>query len=405
MRLSEFLHDLPVTPLDRDGFPYRADHLFSTPLAQAQAPELLTTTVTIDGVALTPVRFSYAGEPGSQVLLHLNSFTDRQRHRPHGALMREVSPGLFALSWLLPSTLTASYRYVPLTELPETAGANRENWLKIHRAGVVDPKNPEKLQNPLGSASSVLSLPDSPRHPAWQGLAGRSAEAVEQSERSATVTTDWKTHCVILHSTSDSPSHLLVLFDASFLEGAQVHTALSSYQRNLATVLVDSGTLEERGKFLTNPAEVAAVLRKIHRNTREWFGRSFEPSETILAGQSFGGLAAATAVLRNPELAKLAIPQSGSYWFSGKPRPSRTEQLQRGVNPEIITLAQNADPGIRMVLQAGTEEAELSPMSRALHSALRERHLQVALSLYSGGHDYAWWRHGLFDGLDLLLAP
>jgi enterochelin esterase family protein len=119
---------------------------------------------------------------------------------------------------------------------------------------------------------------------------------------------------------------------------------------------------------------------------------------TIVAGQSYGGLAAAAVVATRPELAATAIVQSGSFHFRAD-QPPRPPAGQRG---ELLdALAGRPVPG-RHLVQVGTEEGDMLAGARAFHAAAQAGGAHAELDVYAGGHDYAWWRTGLFDALDRL---
>lgn len=42
------------------------------------------------------------------------------------------------------------------------------------------------------------------------------------------------------------------------------------------------------------------------------------------------------------------------------------------------------------------------PQVKQLHEKLRAAGVESHCSVYTGGHDYAWWRGALIDGLRLL---
>ncbi|GAB94954.1 enterochelin esterase family protein [Kineosphaera limosa] len=80
-----------------------------------------------------------------------------------------------------------------------------------------------------------------------------------------------------------------------------------------------------------------------------------------------------------------------------------TYLLSRSGALGLTGLCGRARPG-RIVVQVGTDERDQAAHGRAWRDAARAAGLLVDYREFRGGHDYAWWAHGLLHGLDLLLA-
>ena len=135
------------------------------------------------------------------------------------------------------------------------------------------------------------------------------------------------------------------------------------------------------------------ILPALERADVGWSG-------IIVAGQSYGGLAAAGLLVDLPDLIDAAIIQSGSFWFDG------TEPRDYG-RPGTITralaeLAGTRAVSNRVVVQVGTMEGAMVDQSRWFADAARGAGMDVHFDTYSGGHDYAWYRHGLLYAIDQL---
>ncbi|KJT52188.1 Trilactone hydrolase IroD, partial [Salmonella enterica subsp. enterica serovar Heidelberg str. RI-11-013343] len=53
-------------------------------------------------------------------------------------------------------------------------------------------------------------------------------------------------------------------------------------------------------------------------------------------------------------------------------------------------------------LCVGSLEGSTVPQVKQLHEKLRAAGVESHCNVYTGGHDYAWWRGALIDGLRLL---
>lgn len=59
-------------------------------------------------------------------------------------------------------------------------------------------------------------------------------------------------------------------------------------------------------------------------------------------------------------------------------------------------------PQARLIVQAGSEEDELQRASAELADLLAPTGAVLGHRVIAGGHDHAWWRHGLSHALDLV---
>lgn len=196
----------------------------------------------------------------------------------------------------------------------------------------------------------------------------------------------------------DDPTDLVVLFDAErWLE----HGIVDAWARAAvprAAVLVPSGPPERRRALLPHPEVVAA---HVAGEVLPALDPALLALPRIVAGQSYGGLAAAGIATLRPDIAPTAIVQSGSFHFRAAERPRRP----RGVMGDLGTVLgarTRPGPASRLLLQAGSGEADMLDMAARFAPIARGVGAVVTLETYDGGHDMGWWRHGLFDALDRL---
>lgn len=372
--------------------------------------------VVIDGRVLREVAFvAESAHAGDRVMIHLNGITDAHRTDIRPAVLDEV-PGsaVRVIDYLLPDDMIASYRFVslPPAELPDDVGATREGWLRVHGSGRPDPRNPRRLPNPLGLWSSVLIMPGAVEHSAWDQTAPSVRQVDElllplDGEFAGRVAT-------VLTTTPDAratTSRSLVLFDGDNWERVGIRDALgraAAVTTPSTVVLVPSGTLDERSAVLPHPERAAKLFETVIAalRTHARFAHDpgiLDPVRTIVAGQSYGGLAAAALVSLRPDLVTTGIVQSGSFHFRAleEPRPpaQKTGDLVERVRERAGT---GALDGSRLVIQSGTQESGMTAIAEHFARAARQAGGAITCRVYSGGHDYAWWRTGLFDALDEL---
>lgn len=348
-----------------------------------------------------------------RVLIHLNGVTDAHRADIRPAVLDVVpnSP-VRVIDYLLPDDLIASYRFVslPVADLPDDAGATRDGWLRVHEAGLPDARNPRRLPNPLGRWSSVLMMPGAGEHPVWDAAAP-AVRRVEQTALPLGGAFVGRT-ATLLGDPTASPAErprLLVLLDGENWERVGIRDALARSTAAAAAsgnsvVLVPSGTLEERSAVLPHPERVATLLEEVLAARAACTGVGADAARTIVAGQSYGGLAAAALVSLRPDLVTTAVVQSGSFHFRAdeEPRPPGGES---GDLIERVRLNGTGSlEGRRLFIQSGTEETGMTASADRFAEAARAAGASTRSRVYSGGHDYAWWRTGLFDALDELDA-
>jgi enterochelin esterase family protein len=407
------------TPAGADGAPLRVDRPSWWPgspddaalertVRDAGGTPVLGAEVVVGGRALVEVTFLWedvaaADGPatGPEVMVHLNSLTDRHREDVSGAILERV-PGTrwHALTYLLDPASILGYTVVVRPEIARDAGATRPGWVAVHEDGRPDPRCPAPLATARGGAS-LWAGPRSRTHREWDaprpvgspGWAHRLE--IGDAERRLTLVT----------GTAQDPHapapRLLVLLDGEMWRSHDVVPRLADRAGALDLLILDSIGHPERARDLPDPERCARILEDALRAARTAAGAEWSAADVIVAGQSFGGLAAAETVLRRPDLAALGIAQSGSYWFGsdqapGTGRGALLRWLEEAVaeSPERLTG--------RLVVQVGAEEGDMVDGSAELVERLRPTEVVLAHVVWQGGHDYAWWRHGLSAALDRL---
>ena len=336
-----------------------------------------------------------------EVLVHVNGITDALRDDVTPALLARV-PGtdLWHLSWWLPTAGTWGYRFVEMPRIPRDAGASHEGWLAIHQAGRLDPLNPSWQPHALGDASSLLVLPEAYQHPAWPRVPF-TAQAYTHVEIEVF---DGESRGVHVWSRSPAvPDAVLVLFDGEQWAGMGLADAVAAARLPVDLVLVDSVDFPTRARDLTDPGRAAMLVEAALEAHRRSTGHRPDAERTVVAGQSYGGLAAASVVVTRPDLVRTAVVQSGSFWFRRGVRPTRDAtapgDLTTAVRGGVHDLA-----GVRIVLQADTDEGTMVAQAEMFTDAACEAGATADLVVVNGGHDYAWWKHHLLRAVEELLG-
>lgn len=326
---------------------------------------------------------------------------------------------VWTCTWSVPEDWSASYGFAIWKDEsvpPWRAMSGRPARLAAMLAAEPDPRASRTIGSSFGMPRSVASAPSAPAPP-WEGLArprrcGRvhelavplpapPAPSVRPALPAPTALAALSTEAggserVWVYEPAHAPDAgpVLILFDGQvWLEQMGLVPALDA--------LIDSGLLppvhvamidsrdqgEYRAEHVGVPAgHVDLVIDTLLPLLRSRFAVSPHGADTIVSGQSYGGIASLWAlVLADGEIGH-AIAQSPSLW-----RFDVAEAL--AACPHWLTAR----------ILSGTFEGPMLMHARDLARALSGRDVRV--TSVSGGHDWAWWSVRLLIELaDLLHA-
>lgn len=344
--------------------------------------------------------------PAVDVLVRLIALTDDAHEAgdlsPY--LMNPGPSGSWTWASKLPADLRTSYQLCPVRDRPLRGQTpDEDRWLQILAAGVPDPTARETL--PPGALwgnpgpASILELPGALPQPWVTPRPGVPAGEVTRVELGDSVIHVWTP------ATDQSLEQLPVVI--SFDGGSWVRMGVTATFANLVAdrvvppfvaVLIGSinGSVERgpaRIRSLTHPdqfaefvlAELLPYLRANHRVTDD-------PSRTVLAGQSLGGLAAAHVAAIAPDQVGWVIGQSAALWWPG-------DESGGLAGAAVIAAYEKAGPQLRFFLEVGSQEGDLLAANHRFRDVLQGSGHAVVFREYRGGHDQACWRGGLADGI------
>lgn len=211
---------------------------------------------------------------------------------------------------------------------------------------------------------------------------------------------------------------LLLMFDRrSYMSDVPTPTILDNMIADKAippvvAVLIDSRVTNDpdgdaRSRELPPNPNYQRFLRDellplIHKR----YNVSSDPKRNVVAGSSYGGLAAAYTALSNPREFGNVISQSGSYWWSPECcRSSPMVFLTEHSGWLIKEFASKPRLPARFYMDVGLwEGADMLMPNRILRSVLEGKGNEVTYREFAGGHDYVIWRNTLSDGLIALIG-
>ncbi len=354
--------------------------------------------------------FLWRGSDCAAVYLDVYSHTPYPVTGPTG-LQRVAGTDAWVWRTTLPADWRGSYFLLPVMpgqEAPAGGGrqAMRAWWIDLMgRHASADPFNRQPAHGTgWGVPLSPLLLPQAPVHPAWRAGASVGDVGVHswESPRLGVARDVW-----LCATGTGENLPLVVLLDGQYW--ARQMPVFGPLQRMTAQgtlppavyVLIDAVSPERRGQELPcNEDFWLAVQEELLPAVAARHAITPDPTRRIVAGQSYGGLAALYGALRWPQCFSCVLSQSGSFWW---PDPARTEG--DGWLAEQVKAGLGQGARLTALLEVGCHEHDMTGVNGAMAAALAGAGHTVHYTQFRGGHDWICWRDGLLDGLALLLKP
>lgn len=336
------------------------------------------------------VTFLWEDALAEQVLLWANRLTDET---DLAATLLERVPGsdLWHGTFEMGSDWRVSYAFLtqePGRTPPWYAPSGQVALRAALDRGQPDPRGRDVSSNRAGFIQSVVSLPDAPPQP-WLQLRpgvprGRLTHHVGPGGRDTWI---YDPPGV----SDDTPAPVVIVFDGDVwstqhslpttLDNLIVDGAIPGVR----AVLLGAGGVSTRWSELgvDSPASARLVAEVLDWAT----DRLAVSNERVVVGQSLGGLAALRAGLSRPDLVSGVVSHSASLWID-----------------DLAGLVTGAAHTTRFYLSHGTQEWVLDPLHRTLARQLDAAGATLSAVPVNGGHDYAWWRGGIADGLRWVLG-
>ena len=346
-----------------------------------------------------------------RVWIYITGVTDHHHNAAPQTLTRVPRTDAWRWTTTLPATWRGSYCFIPsareddfpaaiFTAAEPDRALLREGWRKLLPQAVADPLNPQSWKGGRGHAVSALEMPNAPLQPGWSTPAATWNAPQRLTWRSDRLGNKRRVWVFTPGASSVQERPLAVLLDGQFwAESMPVWPALTALTEAgklppAVYLLIDVIDNAHRGQELPCNADFwLAVQQELLPQVQAIAPFSDRADRTVVAGQSFGGLAAMFAGLRWPARFGCVLSQSGSYWWphrGGQQTGAILEQLQRGeMRPQ----------GLRIVLEAGIREPLIFRANQALLTQLHHLQQPVFWRQVDGGHDALCWRGGLTAGL------
>lgn len=336
----------------------------------------------------------------------------------HVFLGRLGDSDIWFKSFVVPDTTRLSYQIAP--DIPDIPGSAQERRRAILATAQGDPfnKHPWPADAPdRFNQESHVELPAAPPQPGLEpDDAARTVPRGRLSTHPFTSARLGNEREITIYrphgfDPADPRNVLLLVFDGdeyrSKVPTPRILDVLIAEGRlpPVVAVFIPNPDRAARIRELpANPAFAAMLAEELLPFVAERTGLKPQAARTVLAGSSFGGLAAATAALAYPDMFGNAIAMSGSFWWH--PPESPPDQ------PEYVAgrIVHGPDVPVRFFLSAGLFERGrgdtegILETTRHLRDVLQAKNYDVMYRDYAAGHDYFAWRGILGDGLIALFG-
>ncbi len=343
-----------------------------------------------------------AGSPVRYVYLDANGVTDR-RFPERNALRRVRGSDLWALSIEVPERWRGGYGFLPRLDpitRPDPGRTEWEWWRGVLAGLVTDDANPLPPVSSMGlPARSEAVMPGAPAQRWWvHGESPRGRMTERTWSRAGVDRSIWFYEPPGI-ATEDRP--VLIVFDGRVTAveipiAAALDRLRARGYRVPLVVMIDSIDPGLRSRELSCNAEfLDALTGDLLPHLREQWRATDNPASVLVAGSSYGGLAATFAALNAPDHFGGAVSLSGSFWW---PRP---DMAGRSVQAQLADLEVSRS---RFWMAAGLLEPRLIEQNREVRDLLVQKGFGVDYREFCGGHDYIHWRDALVEGASALLG-
>lgn len=320
------------------------------------------------------------------------------------------------------SDIRSQYQFIPNDSL--VPRAEETDWATRTSTWQRDPLNPRRLIDDVLAAEpgtsrydhSIFEGPDATPLVWLDREAAARGQLVEQQFQSSILNNErpiW-IYTPAGFDPSSQPYPLLIHFDGEVAESVmlipQTLDRLISQEEIPPLVAVLIGNVDRGNELPCNTEYARFVAEELVPYLHEHFNVSRNPDQIVAAGQSYGGLASTFLAFQHPGVVGNVVSQSGSFWWKPDPLNDETRTIA-GDSPVYEWLsdriAVSPTVPVRLWLEAGTLEGRtmmghgpsLLDTNRGMRRLLEAKGYEVAYREYPGGHDYAWWRGTIADGL------
>lgn len=270
----------------------------------------------------------------------------------------------------------------------------------------LDPFNPKRFKS-FPKDVSIVELPGAPPQPWVTKRPGVPTGKVEEHKIKSASLDSERTVWIYTppgYTPTAKPYRLLVLFDGEVYTDTVptpiILDNLLAKKMLPPTVAVFVGVMSfelRRRDLPCYPPFFEFLVKELIPWVRENYHVTTDPSETIVGGSSYGGLASAYAAFRYPEIFGNILSQSGSYWWKPNDDPAFGWLIRQYEASPKLPLRFYLDVGLMEIGANGT--SPMIDVNRRMRDILQAKGYDVTYQEFNGGHQYINWQGTLVDGL------
>ncbi|KOC91318.1 hypothetical protein NG42_05575 [Winslowiella iniecta] len=348
-----------------------------------------------------------------RVWINITGISDHHQQGLPQSLQRIAGTDVWQWQTQLDASWRGSYSLIPhsaedpfLQAQTSDVTMQRNSWRSLFADAIGDPLNHHgSWKSGRGHPTSPLHMPLAPPQTYWQAAAQQPPHQCQRYQWSSSRLGNSRSVWLITTGSRAPASRpLAILLDGQFWAqtmpvGGPLQAMTDAGELPEAVyLLIDSINPQQRSVELPCHADFwLAVQEELLPQLAGWAAHDSDPTRTVVAGQSFGGLSAVYAVLNWPRRFGCALSLSGSFWW-----PQRDLAEKSGWLSEQIAQASGSGSSMRFLLEAGKREPLIITVNDRLSQQLDAAGHDVEYHQIDGGHDALWWRSGLTDGLQQL---
>jgi len=275
-----------------------------------------------------------------------------------------------------------------------------------------DPLNPKTY---LGlPPPSLVELPGAPPQPWIKRSPEVAAGKIEEKRVRSTILSNERKVWVYTppgYNATGMPYGLVVIFDG-FAYTLMVPTPVildnllaKGLIPPMIAVVLDNPTPTSRNtEMACNPRFADFLASEVVPWVRENYHVTKDAGKTIVAGSSFGGLAATFAGFRHPEIFGNVISQSGSFWWKPEADAEHEWLTRQFVTSPRLPVRFYLDIGLMETGATPDNGPDMVVVNRHMRDVLLAKGYFVHYREFNGGHEYLNWRGTFADALLALVG-
>jgi enterochelin esterase family protein len=289
------------------------------------------------------------------------------------------------------------------------------DWQKRFANIGPDPLNPKQYPKVTGrqKPQSVAEMPGAPAQLWVAQNKGTPGGKLEEQKIESRILKNQRSVWVYLPSgyTEKAAGYpLLVLFDGrEYLDQFYTPTVLDNLIASgkippTVAILVDNLGPAVRDLELPCYRPFADFLAsELLPWARDRYRVTSDPGATVVAGSSYGGLAATCAAMWYPKIFGNFLSQSASYWWKPDTETEYEWPRRQFASRDTLPLRAFITVGLMETLPkpGNTDQVKVN---RAFRDALKAKGYDITYTEFNGAHEYIDWQGTLPDGLIVLLG-